>query len=86
MRDELHEPVEPAQADSAKRKAMQHLERAFDDAEAEGVPTDALAHAALFAALTTLVDCFGEDCVARLVSELPDRINAGGYTLSRTIQ
>lgn len=86
MRDELMEPVEPAQTDSAKRRAMHYMERAFDDAEAEGVPSDALAHVALFAAITTLVDCFGEECVARLIAELPERITAGGYTLSRTIQ
>lgn len=86
MRDELHEPLESTPPESAKRKAMRHLERAFDDAEGEGVPVDAVAHAALFAALTTLVDCFGEDCVARMVAELPERITAGGYTLSRTIQ
>lgn len=86
MRDEVHETVEPAHTESAKRKAMGYMERAFDDAEAEGVPTDAVAHAALFAALTTLVDCFGEDCVARMVEDLPERITAGGYTLARTIQ
>ena len=47
---------------------------------------DAVAHAALFAALTTLVECFGEESVARLVAELPEKISSGGYTLLRTLQ
>jgi hypothetical protein len=86
MRDELLDPVEIPGADTVKRRALTLLERAFDDAEADGVPADAVAHAALFAALTTLVDCFGEESVARLVSDLPDKISTGGYTLNRTIQ
>lgn len=86
IRDEVLEPVEVTGQETVKRRAMGYMERAFDDAEAEGVPCDAVAHAALFAALTTLVDCFGEDCVAQLVAELPEKITGGGYTLSRTLQ
>jgi hypothetical protein len=71
---------------AAKREAMVLVERAFEDAEAHGVPSDAVAHAALFAALAELVYCFGEDSVARLASELPDRIRGGDYTLNRVIQ
>jgi len=72
--------------DEVKQAAMEHLERAFDEAEADGLPPDAIAHAALFAALAELVACFGEDSVARLVAELPDRIASGDYTLARTMQ
>lgn len=86
MRDETLEPVDPAGGETVKRRAMGLLERAFEDAEADAIPVDAVAHAALFAALTTLVDCFGEDCVARLVGELPDKILSGSYTLTRTLQ
>jgi hypothetical protein len=86
MRDEVLEPVEVTGADTVKRRAMGHMERAFDDAEADGVPPDAVAHAALFAAITTLVDCFGEESVARMMGEIPDKVASGGYTLSRTLQ
>lgn len=86
MRDEILEPVDLSAGDNVKQRAMGLLERAFDDAEAEDIPVDAVAHAALFAALSTLVTCFGEDCVASLVGELPDKILGGGYTLGRTIQ
>ncbi len=86
MRDETLEPVDISSGDTVKRRAMGLMERVFDDAESDGLPVDAVAHAALFAALTTLVDCFGEDCVARLVGELPEKIIGGGYTLTRTLQ
>jgi hypothetical protein len=86
MRDEVLEPVEVIGSDNVKRKALSFLEKAFDDAEAEGLPVDAVAHAALFAALTTLVECFGEDQVARLADELPKKITAGGYTINRILQ
>jgi hypothetical protein len=86
MRDDVLEPVEITGSDNAKRRAMGFLEKAFDDAEAEGVPVDAVAHAALFAALTTLVDCFGEDQVAKLAGDLPEKIASGGYTLNRMLQ
>lgn len=86
MRDETLEPVEIASGDNFKHRAMGHMEKAFDDADSDGIPVDAVAHAALFAALTTLVECFGEESVARMVSDLPDKINAGNYTLLRTLQ
>ena len=86
MRDEMLEPVEVAAGDTFKRRAMGHMEKAFDDADDDGIPIDAVAHAALFAALTTLVECFGEESVAHMVSELPDTIMAGNYTLLRTLQ
>ena len=86
MRDEVLEPVEVTGSDNVKRRAMTFMERAFDDADAEGVPVDAVAHAALFAAVTTLVECFGEEPVAKMIAELPDRINTGGYTMGRILQ
>jgi hypothetical protein len=86
MRDEILEPVEITGSDTVKRRALSFLEKAFDDAEAEGVPVDAVAHAALFAALTTLVECFGEDQVAKLAGDLPAKITSGGYTLNRILQ
>lgn len=84
--DDTLEPMESIGTDGVKRLAMTHVERAFDDAEADGLPPEAMAHAALFAALTTLVDRFGEDVVADLVSELPEKIACGSYTLVRSLQ
>ena len=86
LNDEVMEPMEFSAAESFKHRAMGHMEKAFDDADDDGIPVDAVAHAALFAALTTLVECFGEESVAKLVSGLPEKIVAGNYTLSRTLQ
>lgn len=86
MQDELAELIDPAAVATVKRAALDHLERAFADAEAEGIPCDAMAHAALFAALQSLVERFGEESVSDLVRELPERIEAGAYTLHKVLQ
>lgn len=86
MRDEVFEPIEVGAGENVKQRAMGHLERAFEDAETDGIPVDAVAHAALFAAIATLVECFGEECVANLIGELPEKIASGGYTVNRTLQ
>jgi hypothetical protein len=86
MRDEALGSVGTSGTETAKRRAMHFMEKAFDDAGAEGLPVDAMAHAALFAALTTLVDCFGEEQVARMVADLPEKITSGSYSLNRILQ
>lgn len=69
-----------------KRAALAYLTEAWDEAIAEGIEPDILAHAALFAALSDLIDTYGEDAVADLTVSLPDRIRRGEFTLQRTIQ
>ena len=69
-----------------KRAALAYLTEAWDEAIAEGIEPDILAHAALFAALSDLIDTYGEDAVADLAVSLPDRIRRGEFTLQRTIQ
>jgi hypothetical protein len=86
MRDEPFELLDAGSVDGVKRAAMGHVERAFDDAEADGLPPDAVAHAALFAAISALVECFGEETVASLVKELPEKIAGGSFTLDRVLQ
>jgi hypothetical protein len=44
---------------------------AWNAAEDDGVESGALAHASLFAALTTLVSTHGEEAAADLVAALP---------------
>jgi hypothetical protein len=85
-RDEMMEPLDSGQLDGVKRAAMGHVERAFEDAEADGLPPDAVAHAALFASISALVGIFGEDTVAELAKELPEKIAGGSFTIGRTLQ
>lgn len=66
--------------------ALEYIAEAWNGAEADGVETEALSHAAIFAALATLVKLYGEDATAKLISELPERIAHGEYSLDRSIQ
>lgn len=66
--------------------ALEYLADAWNAADADGVDTGALAHAALFAAIATLVKDYGEDAVAQLIGEIPERISQGEYTLDRKLQ
>lgn len=69
-----------------RQVALEYLADAWNDAEADGIQTDSLAHAALFAALATLVSAYGEDVTAKLVADLPTRIQHGDYSVDRSIQ
>jgi hypothetical protein len=69
-----------------KRVALTYLIEAWDEAVAEGVDSEILAHAALFAALSDLVSTYGEEAVAGLAQRLPERIRAGEFTLDRSVQ
>jgi hypothetical protein len=69
-----------------KRVALSYIIDAWDEAVAEGIDSDILAHAALFAALADLVATYGEDAVAKLAERLPERIKSGEFTLSRRVQ
>ncbi|WP_404405820.1 hypothetical protein [Pelagibacterium halotolerans] len=69
-----------------RRIALEYLAEAWNAADSDGVDTQALAHAAMFAALATLVKNYGEEAVARMIGEIPDRISNGEYTLDRVLQ
>lgn len=85
--DELAGPEgETASLAEQKRVALAYLTQAWDDAVAEGVDSDVLAHAALFAALSDLIATYGEGPVADLADTLKDRILNREFTLHRSIQ
>jgi predicted YcjX-like family ATPase len=69
-----------------RQLALEYVAEAWNAAEGDGVDTAALAHASLFAALTTLVDAHGEEAAADLVAALPERIRCGEYSLKRVLQ
>jgi hypothetical protein len=73
--------------DSEERQlALEYLAEAWNMAEEDGVESVALAHASLFAALTTLVDAHGEDAAAELIATLPDRLRSGEFNLNHSLQ
>ncbi len=76
-----------AEAEREERQvALEYVAQAWNEAEDDGVATLALAHASLFAAITALVEHHGETAVAELIASLPERIQAGEYSLSRSLQ
>lgn len=83
MSDLDHDAVPIAEQ---KKVALAYLTQAWDDAVAEGVESDVLAHAALFAALSDLILSYGEEAVAELAASLEGRIRNREFTLNRTIQ
>lgn len=79
----MHEDTEDLQIAEKKRAALAYLTQAWDEALAEGIDSEILAHAALFAALSDLITTYGEEPVAKLVNKLADRILGSEFTLPR---
>jgi hypothetical protein len=69
-----------------RQLALEYIAEAWNTAEDDGVEANALAHASLFAALTTMVHAYGEEAAADLIASLPDRIRSGEYNLTRSLQ
>ncbi len=80
-------PEDAASIERKKRLALTYLADAWDEAMAEGVEPEIVAHAALFTALCDLIATYGEEAVAELAGTLPRRIKAREFTVDeRTLQ
>ncbi len=64
-----------------RRAALIYVTEAFAEALLDGIEADCFAQAALVTALQGLVDTFGEEVVARLAEQLPDRIRHGEFSV-----
>lgn len=82
MDDEALDALTPDETDQ-RRMALQSILDAWDDALAEGVGADILATTAIFAALSDMVEAYGEEAVAEMASGLADRVRQGEFTLNR---
>lgn len=72
---------------AAQRKAaFTYMSEAFAEGRLDGIESDCLAQAALFAALKEFVECYGEEPVAVFAERLPDRIRRGEFTVDRPRQ
>ena len=70
-----------------KKLALSYICEAWDEALAEGIDSEILAHAALFTALCDLIATYGEEPVAELAMTLPQRIRDLEFTVTeRAIQ
>jgi hypothetical protein len=78
--DNIHLPDHDQRA--AKRLALSYVSEAFAEAELDGLDSDYMAQAALFAAFTELVATYGEEAVAEYAATLPDKIRTGAFSLA----
>jgi len=69
-----------------KQAALRYLLEAWDEAVQDGIDSDCLATAAIFAALSDMIDSYGEEPVARMAEGLADRIRIGEFTVGRSMQ
>ena len=65
-----------------KQAALRYIRDAWEEALHDGIEPEMLANAALFAALTDLIDVYGEDAVAMMTNGLSRRILHGEFTLT----
>lgn len=72
--------------DDSTYRALSLILEAWDEGTESGVPSEQMAYAALFTALTDLVTQFGEDAVIELTKSLERRLKIGEFTLHRTRQ
>lgn len=72
-------------ADSAeaepKQAALRYILEAWEEASLEGLDSDCIATAAIFAALSDMIATYGEEPVARMAERLPERIRVGEFTI-----
>jgi rhamnogalacturonyl hydrolase YesR len=64
-----------------KQEAFERLSEAWHEAIGDGIEPDVMAHVALFAALSDLVDTYGEPAVAEFADRLASRIQGGEFTI-----
>lgn len=78
------DPMEPTETDQ-RRMALQNILDAWDEALSDGVSADILANTAIFAALSDMIEAYGEEAVAEMTAGLADRVRQGEFTLNRVM-
>jgi predicted YcjX-like family ATPase len=76
----------PFAKEEPKRLALRYILDAWEEALFDGIDSDCVATAAIFAALSDMIATYGEEPVASMTERLPERIRAGEFTVVRTRQ
>ncbi len=83
-------PIEKSDEEShladQRRVALSYVLEAFEEGRLDGIETEFLAHAAMFAALKELVLTYGEDAVSTYAERLPERVRHGEFSVRLTRQ
>jgi hypothetical protein len=85
LKQSLRTPAPMAPQD-AKQAALRYVLEAWEEAVYDGIDPDAIASAAIFAALSDMIATYGEEPVATLCARLPERVRHGEFTVGRTKQ
>jgi hypothetical protein len=72
--------------DEPKQQALRYILDAWEEALFDGIDSDCVATAAIFAALSDMIATYGEEPVAVMTARLPERIRAGEFTVVRIRQ
>ena len=72
------------EAQDQKLRALRVILEAWSDAIDLGLEADAVANAALFAALADLIAAYGEDAVVTMTNGLAERIQLGEFSVPNT--
>jgi hypothetical protein len=80
-----HAPL-TANSLETKQAALRYILEAWEEAVYDGLDSDAIATAAIFAALSDMIGTYGEEPVAIMCERLPERIRSGEFTVSKTKQ
>jgi predicted YcjX-like family ATPase len=75
--------AEAADVTKQKQAALRLVLDAFAEADLDGIDSDCMAQAALFAALKEFVMVYGEEPVAKFTERLPERVRNGEFTVQR---
>jgi predicted YcjX-like family ATPase len=76
----------PEDPQKAKQAALRFILEAWEEAVYEGLDSDCIATAAIFAALSDMITTYGEEPVASMAERLPERIRSGEFTVAKTKQ
>ena len=76
----------PAPTQQEKHAALRYILEAWEEAVYDGLDPDAIATAAIFAALSDMIATYGEEPVAQMCARLPERIRQGEFTVGKTTQ
>jgi hypothetical protein len=73
-------PTDLEAASEDKRAALSYVVEAFVEGQLDGLDSDCMVQAALFAAFQELVEAYGEEAAATYAEGLPARIRAGAFS------
>jgi hypothetical protein len=72
------------EAEDQRRAAMGYVSEAFAEARLDGLDTDCIAQAAMFASFVEMVATYGEDATAVFAERLAERVRQGEFTVDRS--